>query len=105
MLREWVVTGLVALTLLGCVMMLLPVLGLLHQLRMHLSLRDRGLALERERLSRPLPPDAVLPPVAATRGLSVFSLCKNAATPGWISSESAGLPICSIASLTPSSTD
>ncbi len=60
---EWL--GWIALggTALGWVAMVLACVGLLLQRRDHFSLRPRGLALEAERLARPLPPEEELPHV------------------------------------------
>ncbi|MDH3315005.1 MAG: glycosyltransferase [Betaproteobacteria bacterium] len=54
---------LAGLTLVGCAILFLVVLGLVHVLRLHLALRGEGTALEARLLGHPLPPDDALPHV------------------------------------------
>jgi cellulose synthase/poly-beta-1,6-N-acetylglucosamine synthase-like glycosyltransferase len=63
MILDWLANLLVALTVLGCVIMLAAVLGLLYQVRTHLALRRRGVAQEQAWLAHPLPADNALPHV------------------------------------------
>jgi cellulose synthase/poly-beta-1,6-N-acetylglucosamine synthase-like glycosyltransferase len=63
MILDWLGNACVALTILGCVMMLISVVGLLHQLRTHLKLRAAGVAEEQAQLAYRLPPDQSLPHV------------------------------------------
>lgn len=63
MMLEWLGNVFVALTLMGCAIMVAAVLTPLYQLRSHLALRPRGLAEEEQGLAHPLPPDDSLPHV------------------------------------------
>jgi len=63
MLREVLGQAFFALTLFGCLILVLATLALIFLLSRHLALRARGVAEEAWRLAGPLPPDAALPHV------------------------------------------
>jgi cellulose synthase/poly-beta-1,6-N-acetylglucosamine synthase-like glycosyltransferase len=63
MILDWLGGAFVALTLFGCVILAISVLGMIYLLWLHLALRERGIASETRRLAHPLPPDGELPHV------------------------------------------
>ena len=88
MLLDWLGQGLVALTLSGCVSLIVVTLGLLYLLSLHLALRRKCLAQEARALAHPLPPDAALPHVVVqipvfNEGLMVERAIASAAQLDW----------------------
>jgi len=63
MVLDWLSSALAFTTLAGCFVALIFLAAQIYLIALHLKLRKEGLALEHERLTRPLPPDSDLPHV------------------------------------------